>query len=105
WMGVFTADPATAQDLYDLHIRFWYIHLEETFPLRTNIHLVKDFQAPPGYIVTHHPRVWEELVPFPVLYRGTSGEHHHLFTRQLARVDGETYVRQHPPHKAYEGMA
>jgi hypothetical protein len=105
WMGVFTADPATAQDLYDLRIPFWYIRLEETFPLRTNIHAVKDFQAPPGYIVTHHPRVRGELAPFPVLYRGTSGEHRHLFTRQLARVHGETYVRQYPPREPYQGMA
>jgi len=105
WMGVFTADPATAQDLYDLCIPFWYICLEETFPLRTNIHLVKDLQAPPGYFVTCHPRVQGELAPFPVLYRGTSGKHYHLFMRQLAHVHGETYVRQHPPCEPYQGMA
>ncbi|KIK36833.1 hypothetical protein CY34DRAFT_93707, partial [Suillus luteus UH-Slu-Lm8-n1] len=79
WMGVFIADPATAQELYDLRIPFWHIRLEETFPLRTNIHLVKDFQALPGYIVTHHPRVRQELMPFPVLYCGTSSKHRHLF--------------------------
>ncbi|OJA15111.1 hypothetical protein AZE42_10807 [Rhizopogon vesiculosus] len=65
WMGVFTADPAIAQELYDLCIPFWCIRLEETFPLRTNIHLVKDLQAPPGYIVTHHPRVGGSWHHFP----------------------------------------
>lgn len=105
WMGVFTADPATAQELYDLRIPFWYIRLEETFPLRTNVHLVQDFRPPPSYISIRHPTVRGELAPFPVLYRGSSGEHRHLFTRQLARVHGETYVRQHPPREAYQGMA
>jgi hypothetical protein len=104
-MGVFIADPATAQELYDIHIPFWYIRLEETFPLKTNIHLVREFQPPPSYIVTKHPRVRGELAPFAVLYRGTSGEHRHLYTRQLARVHGETYVRQHPPREPYQGMA
>ena len=105
WMGVFTADPATAQELYDLCIPLWYIRLEESFPLRTNVHLVQDFRPPPSYIITRHPTVQGELAPFPVLYRGTSGEHRHLFTCQLARVHSEIYVQQYPLREAYQGMA
>ncbi|OAX31758.1 hypothetical protein K503DRAFT_805808 [Rhizopogon vinicolor AM-OR11-026] len=78
---------------------------DKTFLLKTNIHLIQEFVPPPSYIVTRHAKVQGELALFPVLYRGTSGEHHQLFTCQLARVHGETYVRQHLPCESYQGMA